>query len=136
MSSTSGWDLTSCMEQLRAFRDERDWAQFHNPKDLAAAIAIEAAELQELFLWKDMAGVDEVTDSPTLRPRIESELADVLIYSLYLADRLNIDLAQVTTDKLASNGERYDVEGHRGKAVKAARLSEVDPDGAGAQGNS
>ena len=124
MSSTHGWDLTSCMEQLRAFRDERDWAQFHNPKDLAAAIAIEAGELQELFLWKDMAEVDEAADSPTLRPRIESELADVVIYSLYLADRLNIDLAQVTMDKLASNGHRYDVESHRGKAVKAARQAE------------
>jgi len=124
MSSTHGWDLSSCMEQLRAFRDDRDWAQFHNPKDLSAAIAIEAAELQELFLWKDAAGVDEATDSPTLRPRIESELADVVIYSLYLADRLNIDLAQVTMDKLASNGHRYDVESHRGKAEKAARRSD------------
>lgn len=121
MSSTHGWDLTSCMEQLRAFRDDRDWAQFHNPKDLAAAIAIEAGELQEVFLWKDKAGVDEAGDSPTLRPRIESELADVVIYSLYLADRLNIDLAQATMDKLDSNRHRYDVKSHRGKAVKAAR---------------
>ena len=101
------WDLTESIKQLREFRDERDWSRFHNPKDLTAALAIEVAELQELFLWKS---ADESSDAKTdqvQRARIEDELADVLIYALYLADRVGTNLREAVAAKVSRNAARF-----------------------------
>ena len=78
-------DITSLIEDIIRFRDERHWAQFHNSKDLAIALSIEAAELNEIFLWKDVNGVEEVEG--VKRGEIADELADILVYALMFARR-------------------------------------------------
>jgi NTP pyrophosphatase (non-canonical NTP hydrolase) len=99
---------------LRQFRDERNWAQFHNPKDLALALSIEAAELTEQFLWKSAEEANQ--------DRVREELADVLLYALQLADRYGWDPEQLMLDKLANNAQKYPVEKARGTATKYTDL--------------
>jgi NTP pyrophosphatase (non-canonical NTP hydrolase) len=103
--------------QARAFRDERDWAQFHNPKDLALSISLEAAELLEVFQW---SGTDLQVESK--RAKAEEELADVLIYCLFMADALGVDPAEIMAKKLAKNAEHYPVSKARGTARKYDEL--------------
>jgi NTP pyrophosphatase (non-canonical NTP hydrolase) len=105
-------------EGVAAFVRERDWEQFHNPKDLAAAIAIEAAELQELFLWQGPDQVEQTAASVTGRERITEELADVLILCLSLANRLEVDIAEAVERKMAANAAKYPAERVRGRADK------------------
>ncbi|MBB4108468.1 nucleotide pyrophosphohydrolase [Pedobacter zeae] len=99
---------------LIKFRDERDWAQFHNPKDLALALNIEAAELLELFLWKNAedANVD----------KIKEELADVFSYALLLAEKYNLDVKQIILDKIKLNDSKYPVDKAKGTAKKYNEL--------------
>ena len=104
------------------FRDERDWAQFHHPKDLAVSIAIEAAELLELFQWKDPEAVREQLREPEGRQRAGEEMADVLILLLSAADAIGVDLYQATIEKIAVNAEKYPVEKARGNARKYDEL--------------
>jgi NTP pyrophosphatase (non-canonical NTP hydrolase) len=99
---------------LRQFRDERDWAQFHNPKDLALALSIEAAELLELFLWKEAKEADQ--------GKVKEELADVFAYAFMLADRYDLDVSQIMRDKLAQNALKYPVDKARGSAKKYTEL--------------
>ena len=99
------------------FRDERDWRSFHTPKDLAAAIAIEAAELQELFLWKSGPAEGEVLEQR--RSEVEEELADIAIFLLSFADVAGIDLAEAVQAKLKKNALRYPVETYHGSNAKA-----------------
>lgn len=96
------------------FRDEREWQQFHNSKDLALALSIEASELNELFLWKKPEDVNE--------ERIQEELADVFMYALLLADKYKFDVNQIILDKLKANAEKYPVEKSRGSAKKYNEL--------------
>jgi NTP pyrophosphatase (non-canonical NTP hydrolase) len=98
------------IEVLKQFRDERDWAQFHNPKDLALAISIEANELLAEFLWKN-SGEANVEN-------VKSELADVLSYCLLLADKYNFSVQDIILEKLASNRERYPIDKSKGNAKK------------------
>lgn len=104
-------------QAVRSFRDERDWAQFHNPKDLAISISLEAAELLEAFQW---SGSD--VEVPEKRDRIAEELADVLIYCVLMADRLGFDTADIMLDKLRKNAEKYPVEKARGVSSKYTEL--------------
>lgn len=110
--------ILSLRQRIDAFVTERDWAQFHNAKDLAAAIAIEAAELMELLLWKMPCEVEDASRQPATRQRIEEELADVLILCLSLANRLEIDLSAAILSKVAANGAKYPAERARGRADK------------------
>jgi dCTP diphosphatase len=112
----------SLLEDLRRFRDERDWSQFHTPKNLAAAIAIEAAELQERFLWKTDAEIDRDLKTAAKKAGVAEELADVLMFALLLADRLGIDVGQAIVDKLAANAKKYPVALARGNARKYTEL--------------
>lgn len=105
-----------------AFRDERDWEQFHNPKDLALGLQIEAAELAELFLWKDAAASQSVFEDVEQRPKLEAEIADVQIYLLYLARAANVSIPDAVRRKLESNAQKYPVEKARGSAVKYTDL--------------
>lgn len=98
--------VTALLEAVTAFRDAREWRQFHSPKNLAMSIAIEAAELMELYQWHDTA-------DPY---RAAEELADVLIYALSLADVLQLDVSTIITQKIAKNGQKYPVAACRGKA--------------------
>jgi len=109
--------MKKAIQALKAFRDERDWAQFHNPKDLAAALSIEAAELQELFLWKKQ---DELEDADP--QRVREELADIMAYALLLADHYEFDIEQMVLDKIEQNGRKYPVEKAKGTAKKYTDL--------------
>ena len=107
-------EITKIHEELRKFRDERDWAQFHNPKDLAIALSIEASELLELFLWKPAENAD--TD------KVKEELADVFSYAFMLADKYGLDVAQIMREKLEKNKLKYPVTKAKGCAKKYNEL--------------
>lgn len=105
------------MAKVNQFRDERNWRQFHNEKDLAISISLEASELLELFQWKQPEEVKE-----TSLERIKEELADVLIYSYMMADNLQLDLDEIIEEKLAKNKLKYPVETSRGQRKKYTEL--------------
>ena len=96
--------MKSIIDKINKFRDDRDWRKFHNEKDLAISISIEASELLELFQWKQS---EEVTTKSI--ERIKEELADVLIYSMMLADNLNLNIENIIEEKLEKNNEKYPV---------------------------
>jgi NTP pyrophosphatase (non-canonical NTP hydrolase) len=100
--------LSEIDERLRQFRDTRDWAQFHSPNRLAAALSIEAAEVLEHFLWVTDIEADAVAESK--RSDIAGELADVFIYLFYLADRIGADLREAVELKINENEERFPVQ--------------------------
>lgn len=107
-------------DQLRQFALERDWDQFHSPKNLAAALSVEAAELLEHFQW---LGEAESRELPAARrARVAEELADVLLYLVRLADKLDVDLAAAAVAKLAQNAAKYPVEKSRGNSRKYDEL--------------
>ncbi|GAB4425658.1 MAG: nucleotide pyrophosphohydrolase [Anaerolineae bacterium] len=100
--------LTELLAAVRRFRDERNWRQFHSPKNLSMSIAIEAAELMEHFQWLTPAEAEQLPrENPAARQAIEEELADVLIYCLSLADVLACDIPRIISDKLARNRQKY-----------------------------
>jgi NTP pyrophosphatase (non-canonical NTP hydrolase) len=108
--------LDELINHIRSFRDERDWAQFHNPKDLATALAIEAAELQELFLWKNGKEIDDVIIDK--KEHLSEELADVAWFLLLLSHELHIDLAKAVEMKLEKNMAKYPASRVRGSSRK------------------
>ena len=114
------------IEELQAeairFRDERDWAQFHTPKNLAMGAGIEAAELGELFLWKTDAEVAAALADPAFRERLADELADVQVFLLYLAESTGTDLAAAVRAKIARNAVKYPVDKSKGTAKKYDEL--------------
>ena len=107
-------DIKDIIQALIKFRDERDWAQFHNPKDLAIAISIEANELLELFLWKN---ADDANSE-----KVKEELADVLAFAFLLADKYKFDIKEIVLDKIKKNGEKYSVDKSKGTAKKYNEL--------------
>ncbi|MCI0497326.1 MAG: nucleotide pyrophosphohydrolase [Thermoplasmata archaeon] len=115
-------DLEDLRTLVRAFIEERDWVRFHNAKDLSAAIAIEAAELQEVFLWKTREEADAAMRDPEARRRVEAEVADVMIFLLSLADRYGVDLAAAVERKVRENAGKYPADKVRGRAVKYTEL--------------
>lgn len=110
-------DLDSLRESLDEFVRERDWNQFHSPKNLATALAVEAAELMEPFQW--LTQDESRSLSAETLDAVRDELADVLIYAVRLADVLHIDLLDAAARKLAKNRERYPASLVRGSAKKA-----------------
>lgn len=110
-------DYSEAVSAVRTFRDERDWRRFHNPKDLAISISIEAGELLEVFQW---SGKD--LDTTERRDALEDELADVAIYCLYLADAIGADLPDLMMRKLKKNAEKYPSEKAHGNATKYTQL--------------
>lgn len=106
------------IEQIIKFRDERDWKQFHNPKDLAISLNIEAGELLECFQWKTNDEIKKKLDDISYRKNIEEEIADVGNYLILLCHELNIDLLQVISDKCMKNSIKYPVDKCKGKADK------------------
>jgi dCTP diphosphatase len=108
---------------LSEFRDERSWAKFHDPKNLAEAISIEASELLELFLWKTPTEISNgMKSDPQFKRAIEEELADVICFSLSLANCTNIDVSRIVTEKIATNRRKYPVEKAKGVATKYNKL--------------
>ena len=108
--------LTSLQEQLRDFARERDWEQFHTPKNLAMALTVEASELQEIFQW--LSAEQSAALGPAQREATRDELADVLLYLCRLADVLDIDLMEAAQSKLKKNAVRYPADQVRGSAAK------------------
>jgi NTP pyrophosphatase (non-canonical NTP hydrolase) len=104
------------------FRDEREWRQFHNPKDLAISIVLEAAELLEHFQWKRPEEVDALLTDGANRRQVGEEMADILILLISLADAMGIDLVEAARGKLAENARKYPVERARGSARKYDQL--------------
>jgi len=110
-------DIKDITSELIAFRDERDWKQFHDSKNLATAISIEAAELNELFLWKNVDESENVD-----RKRIEEELADILAYAFLMAEKHKFNVKEIILNKIKSNSEKYPVSKSKGKAAKYTDL--------------
>lgn len=113
-------NISDILLEIRSFRDERDWMQFHNPKDLAAAISIEASELQELFLWKTNEQTDRELELK--RDAIADEIADIAIYLFELSDNLGIDLLEAMQSKLQKNAAKYPVDKAKGSSRKYSDL--------------
>ena len=109
-------NLEALKLRLREFAAERDWQQFHSPKNLAMALIVEAAELVEHFQWLSERQSENL--SPQRRQEVAHELADILVYLVRLADRLDIDLLQSVDEKLKLNAEKYPAERVRGSARK------------------
>ena len=107
-------DLEELRKAIVKFTQERDWDQFHNGKDLALALSIEAAELNEAFLWKDASEVNV--------EKIKEELADIINYALLIADKYDLDVKQIVLDKIKRNAEKYPVEKAYGCAKKYNEL--------------
>lgn len=110
-------DYNEIINQLKKFRDERDWSQFHDSKNLATAISIEAAELNELFLWKTIRESEEVDVS-----KIKEELADILSFSFLLAEKHGLDPFDIIAEKIKINAEKYPIEKAKGTATKYTDL--------------
>ena len=100
------------------FRNERDWAQYHNPKDLAISLSLEASELLEIFQWKNSAEVAALKDNTESLQRIKEEIGDILIYALTLSHEFNFNSAEVILDKIVLNAKKYPVEKAKGRADK------------------
>ncbi|MBS2037765.1 nucleotide pyrophosphohydrolase [bacterium] len=106
--------------QIREFRDERDWKQYHHPKDLAMALSIEAAEVLEIFRFKSPTQID--AELPTLKARLGPELADCLFFILLMAHDCGIDMKSALESKMQENARKYPVELCRGKNLKYTEL--------------
>ena len=104
--------MKELIKEIKKFNEERDWDKFHSPENLAKSISIEAGELLECFQWNSDYNLEEV----------KSELADILNYSLLLADRLNIDPMQIVLDKMKVTAKKYPVEKAKGKSTKYNKL--------------
>ncbi len=119
-------DATATVGELRervlAFARARDWEQFHYPKNLSMALAAEAGELMEHFLWTESKASAMALTDPVKRKKIEDELADVVIYALEFANIGGIDLARAIETKLAKNAAKYPVEKARGRSDKYTEL--------------
>jgi len=107
-------EIKEIIQELIKFRDERDWEQFHNPKDMAIALSIEAGELLENYLWKSPQHAD--------KEKIKEELADVLAYAFLIAEKYKLDVKEIVLAKIKKNGEKYPVEKAKGSAKKYTDL--------------
>ena len=113
-------DLESLRDQLRTFASDRDWNQFHSPKNLAAALAVEASELLEHFQWLTEAQSQQLP--PEALNEVSNEVADVLLYLIRISDKLGIDLIAAAKAKIVLNAEKYPVEKARGSSRKYTEL--------------
>jgi NTP pyrophosphatase (non-canonical NTP hydrolase) len=110
-------DIKKITEELIKFRDDRDWEQFHDTKNLAVAISIEAAELNEIFLWKNLKDSDESD-----KEKIKEELADIFAYAFLLAEKHGFDVKEIVLEKIKKNKEKYPVEKAKGTSKKYTEL--------------
>ena len=118
-SSTS---LAEIKSRVLAFAQERDWEQFHAPKNLSMALAAEAGELMEHFLWATPEASRTIVQDAAMRRKIEEELADVVIYALEFANMTGIDVAAAIEAKMAANAAKYPVEKAKGRSAKYTEL--------------
>ncbi len=107
-------EIETIINALIEFRNERDWEQFHNPKDLAVAINVESSELLELFLWKNAEEANE--------HKVKEELADVFAFAFLMAEKFGFDVKEIILEKLKQNAEKYPVDKAKGNAKKYTEL--------------
>lgn len=108
----NNWE--TLQKKLIEFRNDRDWEQFHNPKDLSLALSIEAAELNELFLWKNAEDANV--------EKVKEELADIFAYALLLAEKYDLDVNEIVLNKISRNAEKYPVDKSKGTSKKYNEL--------------
>lgn len=113
-------DIKEIARRIRQFRDERNWRQFHNPKNMACSIVIEAAELLEIFQWKNMEQSKEAAHQQ--HEEISDEIADIAIYLIGLAETLDMDLIDCIERKIAKNAAKYPVEKAKGNSNKYTEI--------------
>ena len=111
-------DIEDLQKRVIEFRDARDWGQYHNPKDLSISLSLEAAELLEIFQWKDAQEVEAIKSDPGGRTRVKEELGDILIYALNISHAFGFDPAELVLEKLKINERKYPVEKSKGNAKK------------------
>ena len=116
-------NIKNIQKQLSDFANERDWNQFHNPKNLAMALSVEASELVEIFQWLTPEQAEEIM-STNESEHVKEEIADVMIYLIRLADKLNVDLEDAVADKIIKNGEKYPIDTSKGSTTKRTTLKE------------
>ncbi len=115
MTDDSKTTVGALRQLVARFVEERDWRQFHDPKNLAMSIAIEAAELMEHFQWLRSEQLSEITGDPKGMAQIREELADVLAFAFAFANALDIDVAKAMTDKFQKNAQKYPADKFRGR---------------------
>ncbi|MDQ8194067.1 nucleotide pyrophosphohydrolase [Coraliomargarita sp. SDUM461004] len=114
--------LQAVKDRVLAFARERDWEQFHSPKNLSMAIAAEAAELMEHFLWQGLEASRSDVQTDQIRAKVEEELADVLIYAIEFANVAGLDISEIIDKKMQRNAEKYPVAKAKGRSVKYTEL--------------
>ena len=122
MNPPNSATLAELTDRLIAFRDARDWRQFHSLKNLILSVSLESAELLELTQWKDDDAVETAVSDPAFRDRLAEECADVLLYLLLIAERTGFDLATAAAAKIETNEVKYPVDKSRGNARKYTEL--------------
>jgi NTP pyrophosphatase (non-canonical NTP hydrolase) len=120
MSDTA--DIAQLTERLIAFRDARDWRQFHSLKDLIVSLNLEAGELLELTQWQKEEDFEAASATPDTKARLGEECADAFLYLLLICERTGIDLLKAAADKIAQNEAKYPIEKSRGRATKYTKL--------------
>jgi NTP pyrophosphatase (non-canonical NTP hydrolase) len=111
-------DIKELQEKVIQFRDQRDWGKYHNPKDLAISLSLEAGELLEIFQWKNQDEVEAIKTDREQRQRVKEELGDIFIYALTMAHEFGFDPSEVILDKVKINEKKYPVEKAKGRADK------------------
>lgn len=113
-------DIKELTKKIKRFRDERDWKQFHNPKDVALSLVLEATEVLEHFQWKNQEEIEEYLKSN--KEDVGKELADVLYWVLLMCDDLKLDIKEILEKKIKKNAEKYPIEKAKGKHTKYNKL--------------
>ena len=114
-------DIKKLQKRLEKFAKDRDWEQFHNPKNLSMALSVEVAELVEIFQWSNSGGLEEIKDLDK-RKKIEEEVADIFIYLIKISDKLDLDLEKVINEKIDKNEKKYPVDKSYGTSKKYTDL--------------
>lgn len=111
-------DLGSIMKQIKTFSEERDWDQFHSVKNLSMALSVESSELLEIFQWQTEEQSNKAKNDPKIKQKSTEEVADIFIYLLRVAEKLEIDIEDAVRSKLIKNAEKYPVELSKGNSKK------------------
>ena len=114
-------DLKTIKEKLRKFSQERDWDQYHSPKNLAMAMSVEVSELLEIFQWSNDGGMEKIEDKET-KKQIEEEIADIFNYLVKFVDLMDLDLEELSVEKIKKNDMKYPVDKFKGKSDKYNKL--------------
>lgn len=114
-------DLKTIKEKLRKFSQERDWDQYHSPKNLAMAMSVEVSELLEIFQWSNDGGIEKIEDKET-KKQIEEEIADIFNYLVKFVDLMDLDLEELSLEKIKKNDMKYPVNKFKGKSDKYNKL--------------